>query len=59
MLTKRDMQNMHSGGARGLELRTAGLMDRALDLKPEVTQGCGLNLFRAKELPGIVKFSEP
>ncbi len=53
------MKNMHSGGARGLELRTAGLMDRALDLKPEVTQGCGLNLFRAKELPGIVKFSEP
>ncbi len=25
VLTKRDMQNMHSGGARGLELRTAAL----------------------------------
>ncbi len=25
MLTKRDMQNMQSGGARGLELRTSAL----------------------------------
>ncbi len=25
VLTKRDMQNMQRGGARGLELRTAGL----------------------------------
>ncbi len=25
VLTKRDMQNMQSGGARGLELGTAGL----------------------------------
>ncbi len=26
VLTKRDMQNMQSGGARGLELRTSGLL---------------------------------
>ncbi len=26
VLTKRDMQNMQSGGARGLELRTAAIM---------------------------------
>ncbi len=28
-------------GSRGLNQGSRGLMDRALDLKPEVTQGCG------------------
>ncbi len=28
-------------GSRGLNEGSRGLMDRALDLKPEVTQGCG------------------
>ncbi len=30
---------VHHGGSRGL-------MDRALDLKPEVTQGCGFGLWQ-------------